>query len=92
MLLEAYPKYPLHLQDAFHKDCSELITDSSQEKPKQWNAEYGIANTEDLATYSAGCDVSIACSKKYMEEARLQHFMHHRNSLITPSYTCNPTR
>lgn len=63
-----HPKHLLHLGNAFDKYSSQLVTNSCQQKSKEWNAKNWIEDAENLPSFCAGSNVSIAWSK----ERRLQ--------------------
>lgn len=58
---KTYSENLLNSQNALHKDGSQLVSDSRQQKPEEGDAKYGIKNAKDLSTLRSWRYVSITC-------------------------------
>lgn len=61
---KTYSENLLNSQNALHKDGSQLVSNSRQQKPKERDAKYGIKNAKDLSTLCSRCYVSITCCRE----------------------------
>lgn len=61
---ETHSEDLLNSQNALHKDGSQLVSDSRQQKPKEGDAKYGIKNAKDLPALRSWRYVPVTCCRE----------------------------